>query len=88
MYTTMIAFEADELSTVVGGGDIYFPMQKLAPFNVADLPCPPQSIMVCALVSFEKRKWADRITGSQLVQTRSRGALCSTPRIPFEDKEH
>ena len=52
MYTTMIAFDADELSTVVGGGGIYYMMQKFAPFNVADLPCPPQSIMVCAAMPF------------------------------------
>ncbi|KAG7009612.1 hypothetical protein G7Y79_00002g007270 [Physcia stellaris] len=59
MYTTMIAFDADELSTVVGGGNIYFQMQKLAPFNVADLPCPPQSIMVCTPMPFKHSNWAN-----------------------------
>lgn len=84
----MIAFDADELSTVVGGGDIYFEMQELAPFTVADLPCPPQSIMVCAPMSSERRKRANIITGNQLVQTRSRRALYSPPCISFEAQEH
>ena len=49
MYTTMIAFDADELSTIVGDGylgDYHYETKRIRPFNFADLPCPPQSVMV------------------------------------------
>lgn len=43
--STMIAFSREELSTIAGqpGGKGFESSQQ---FNAADLPCPPQSIMV------------------------------------------
>lgn len=49
---TMLAFSPGELSTIAG--PLYDPLRmgipSLAPatsqFNIADLPCPPQSVMV------------------------------------------
>ncbi|CAF9919219.1 MAG: hypothetical protein HETSPECPRED_003977 [Heterodermia speciosa] len=42
----MIAFDADELSTIAGDGWLdESDTTRIRPFNLADLPCPPQSIM-------------------------------------------
>ena len=41
---TMLSFQPDELSTIVGPVGQRFSTSRL--FNPADLPCPPHSIMV------------------------------------------
>lgn len=48
MYTTMIAFDTDELSTIIGNGylDEYRADERIKSFSFADLPCPPKSVMV------------------------------------------
>ena len=47
MSETMIAFNPDEVSTIVGGGNnVYFGNLDIRPLNFADLPCPPQDVMV------------------------------------------
>ncbi|CAF9940452.1 MAG: hypothetical protein HETSPECPRED_002418 [Heterodermia speciosa] len=41
---TVIAFHPDEISTIVGGGNIGSNLD-IKPMNFADLPCPPQDVM-------------------------------------------
>ena len=41
----MIAFRPDEISTVVGGGN-FDSNRQTRPLIFADLPCPPQDVMV------------------------------------------
>lgn len=53
IYETMLSFTPGELSTIAG--PLYNPSYSglgdpnwaTQPFNIGDLPCPPQSIMVC-----------------------------------------
>ena len=43
--STIVAFDPGELSTFIGSPEVG--ATRISAFNVADLPCPPQSIMVC-----------------------------------------
>lgn len=42
----ILSFTSGELSTYVGSPQSYTPGGSVAPFDPADLPCPPQSVMV------------------------------------------
>lgn len=69
----MVSFSAGELSTIGGNSaDGYTTKQ----FNFADIPCPPQSVMVKALCITVGTELANAVAlGSKLVQTGARRTL-------------
>ena len=81
----MIAFDADELSTIAGDGWLdESDTTRIRPFNLADLPCPPQSIMVGPARLRKKPIMANLNAGGKLVQASSRRALHPTSCVSFE----
>ena len=81
---SMLTFSPGELSTTSAGVHEMIPegmgpyanrpLYPPQPYNLADLPCPPQSIMVSVL-AVQLENSADHLAGGKLVYTRAWRAI-------------
>ena len=81
--TAMLSFEPGELSTLARGNAPNLPRNLTTrPFNIADLPCPPQSVMVSLTTELPGEFMPSNASeGRELVQASTWRALWPSARL-------